>query len=107
VSHGPLPKRGRRFPADRDMLRHMRTTINLPDELIRQAKKAALDADTTLTEIIGDALRAALARPQHRKPRKEFKLITYGKGGVHPGVDLDDTSALLDRMDGLDDPARR
>ena len=89
------------------MLKHMRTTINLPDELIRQAKKAALDADTTLTEIIGDALREALAKPRRKKPPKELKLITYGKGGVRPGVDLDDTSALLDLMDGLNDSGRR
>ncbi len=85
----------------------MRTTINLPDELILQAKKAALEADTTLTEIIGDALRVALAKPRRKTPQKDFKLITYGKGGVHPGVDLDDTSALLDLMDGIDDPHRR
>lgn len=89
------------------MLRHMRTTINLPDELIRQAKKAALEADTTLTEIIGEALREALAKQRRKKPQKKFKLITYGKGGVHPGVDLDDTSALLDLMDGFNDPSRR
>jgi hypothetical protein len=85
----------------------MRTTINLPDELIRQAKKAALEADTTLTEIIGDALREARAKPRRKQLRKELKLITYGKGGVHPGVDLDDTSALLDLMDGLNDSSRR
>ena len=90
-----------------DMLRHMRTTINLPDELILRAKKAALEADTTLTEIIANALRGALAKPQRRTTRKKTKLITYGKGGVRPGVDLDDTSALLDLMDGLDDPNRR
>ena len=41
-----------------DMLKHMRTTINLPDDLVLQAKKAALEADTTLTEIIANALRA-------------------------------------------------
>jgi hypothetical protein len=85
----------------------MRTTINLPDELILQAKKAALDADTTLTEIIGDALREALAKRRRKTPQKAFKVITYGKGGVHPGVDLDDTSALLDLMDGINDPHRR
>ena len=90
-----------------DMLKHMRTTINLPDELILQAKKAALEADTTLTEIIGDALREALDKRRRKTPRKEFKLITYGKGGVRPGVDLDDTSALLDLMDGIDDTHRR
>jgi hypothetical protein len=89
------------------MLRHMRTTINLPDDLILQAKKAALEADTTLTEIIGDALREALAKRRRKTRKKGFKLITYGKGGVYPGVDLDDTSALLDLMDGIDDPHRR
>jgi hypothetical protein len=85
----------------------MRTTINLPDELVLRAKKAALEADTTLTEIIENALREALAKRRRKPSRKEFKLITYGKGGVYPGVDLDDTSALLDLMDGIDDPHRR
>jgi hypothetical protein len=90
-----------------DMLRHMRTTINLPDDLVLGAKKAALEADTTLTEIIGNALREALARRQQGKPKPEFKIIASGSGGVFPGVDLDDTSSLLDIMDGLIDPNRR
>jgi hypothetical protein len=78
----------------------MRTTIDLPDDLIRRAKKRALEEGTTLTEIIGDALREALAKSPRKNPRKRVKLITYGKGGVYPGVNLDRTSALLDRMDG-------
>ena len=86
------------------MLELVRTTVNLPDELIRDAKKRALEANTSLAEIIRDALREALAKPRRKKPRKEFKLITYGRGGVRAGVDLDHTSALLDPMDGLNDP---
>jgi hypothetical protein len=89
------------------MLKHMRTTINLPDDLILQAKKAALDADTTLTEIIANALREALARRRQKKANSEFKIIASGSGGVLPGVDLDNTSELLDIMDGLRDPNRR
>lgn len=85
----------------------MRTTINLPDDLILQAKKAALERGTTLTEIIANALREALSRRPRTAPRKKLKIITYGKGGVLPGVDLSNTAALLDIMDGLDDPARR
>ena len=88
------------------MLRHMRTTINLPDELIQRAKKAALEADTTLTEIIANALREALLRGRRKQPRRKIKLTTYGEGGTFPGVDLDDTSAVLDLMDGLDGPER-
>lgn len=89
------------------MLKHTRITIDLPDDLIRQAKTAAVEAKTTLSEVISNALQTALARPQRIKPPQEFTLITYGKGGVHPGVDLDDTSALLDRTGGIDDPGRR
>ena len=89
------------------MLKHMRTTINLPDDLILQAKKAALDKDTTLTEIIKDALREALEKRTRKKPRADFRVHASGQGGLLPGVDLDDTSALLDIMDGLVDPNRR
>ena len=87
----------------------MRTTINLTDDLILQAKKAALEADTTLTEIIANALRVALAKPRRKSGQGKTDLspYTYGHGGVQPGVDLDDTSALLDLMDGIDDPHRR
>jgi hypothetical protein len=90
-----------------DMPKHMKTTINLPDDLIRQAKKAALDADTTLTEIIVNALREALLKGRRKQPRRKIKLTTYGEGGTFPGVDLDDTSAVLDLMDGINDPRRR
>ncbi len=89
------------------MLRHMRTTINLPDDLVLRAKKAALDANTTLTQIIVGALREALSKRRRSAPRKKFKIITYGEGGVLPGVDLSNTAALLDIMDGVDDPGRR
>ena len=87
----------------------MRTTINLPDDLILRAKKAALEADTTLTEIIANALREALTKPRRKSRGNKTNLsaFTYGEGGVQPGVDLDDTSALLDLMDGINDPHRR
>jgi hypothetical protein len=85
----------------------MRTTINLPDSLILQAKKAALAENTTLTEVIANALREALAKRRNKKARRDFKIIASGSGGLLPGVDLDDTSALLDIMDGINDPNRR
>ncbi len=89
----------------------MRTTINLPDSLLAQAKKAAVDADTTLTEFIADAVRRALAHKPHRKLDDYPPMPTFtpppGQEGWQPGVDLDDIAALLDLMDGFDDPGRR
>lgn len=80
----------------------MRTTINLPDDLILQARKAAKEKRVSISEFIADALRVALDSRRCKGPRREFKFTTSGEGGVMPGVNSDDTSALLDIMDGID-----
>ena len=85
----------------------MRTTINLPDDLIQRAKMAALESGTTLTEIIENALRESLADRRRKRTNRDIKIVASGSGGLQPGVDLDDTSASLDIMDGIDDPNRR
>ncbi|HJU85837.1 MAG TPA: YlcI/YnfO family protein [Gemmatimonadota bacterium] len=77
----------------------MRTTIRLPDSLLREAKKLAAETDRTLTSVIEDALRAAVrGRPHNGEPIPSVRLTTYGRKGTLPGVDLDDSAALLDRM---------
>jgi len=78
----------------------MRTTINLPDDLLARLKKVALDRGTTMTEFIEESLRASLARAHNRTTvAREIELPTYGSGGVLPGVDLDDSAALLDILE--------
>jgi hypothetical protein len=85
-----------------------RTTLNLPSELLRQARKRAFHGETTLTEVFAEALREWLARRAQRKPvaRRRVKVITYGKGWVRPGVDFDRNAALLDVMDAHDSARR-
>jgi len=82
------------------MLQCMRTTVRLPDDLMKAAKRRAVETGRTLTSVIEDALRSALARGNQRASRPPVELPTYGSGGVLPGVDLDDTAALLDLMEG-------
>ena len=79
----------------------MRTTIRLDDQLLIAAKKLAAERGTTLTRIIEDSLRHSLARrePPHR--RSKFRFPTFKGRGLQPGVDLDDSAGLLDRMEGL------
>lgn len=79
----------------------MRTTIRLNDDLLRRAKREALERGTTLTAVIEDALRRALAPPGSTR-REPFRLRTFHGDGLLPGVDLDDTAALLDVMDEQD-----
>jgi len=85
----------------------MRTTIYLPDDLLAQAKKIAAETHRTLTAVIEDALREALARRRRSSRSAAVTLTTFGKSGLQPGVDLDDTASLLDLMESSGGPDRR
>lgn len=77
----------------------MRTTIRLPDTLLRQAKARASETGRTLNAVIEDALRAALLRRPAAAFAPRVVLPTFRGEGLQPGVDLDDSAALLDIMD--------
>ena len=75
-----------------------RTTIRLDPELLAEAKKIAAGSGRSVTAMIEDALREVVSRRRQRVKRF-VKLTVVGGRGVHPGLDLDDTSSLLDAMD--------
>ncbi|HUF46635.1 MAG TPA: type II toxin-antitoxin system VapB family antitoxin [Vicinamibacterales bacterium] len=83
----------------------MRTTIRLDPHLLAEAKKLAAASGRTVTAVIEEALREVVARRRRRPGAKRPRLTTVGGRGVQPGVDLDDTSALLDLMDSSRGPA--
>ena len=84
------------------MLRCMRTTVNLDDQLLTEAKIYARRSGKTLTSLIEDSLRERLSRREPPPKAEWTRLPTGGGGGLLPGVDLDDSAALRDLMD---DPA--
>ena len=77
----------------------MRTTVRLPDELMRAAKRRAQQTGRTLTQLLEDCLRAELRQPAGAR-RVSEPLPTYSGKGLNPGVDLSDSSALDDLMSG-------
>ena len=79
----------------------MRTTVRLPPGLMAQVKKLARDTGRSMTQVIEDALRAAVARGRAPAAR-HVTIVTFRGDGLQPGVDLDDSAALLDRMDGIE-----
>jgi len=76
----------------------MRTTIEISNELLRQAKKRAADEGAPLRKVIEEALRFYLGRRSKNK-RYELKWRTE-RGRILPGVRLDDRDALFDLMEG-------
>lgn len=80
----------------------MRTTVDVPEELLREAKARAARSGRTLGQVIADALRASFARPVAGGGEQPPRIVTFRGGGLQPSVDLDDSAALLDHMERAD-----
>ncbi len=80
------------------MVRTVKTTINIDDELLARAKKAAARQGMTLTTFIEDALRARMLPVAARAKRFKSKLPIV-KGKTPAAVDIDDRNALYDFME--------
>jgi hypothetical protein len=64
----------------------MKTTLDLNDALLTDAKIVAAQRRTSLTRLIEEGLQLRLRA--HRTPAKRVRLPIYpGKGGLAPGVD--------------------
>ena len=72
--------------------------------MLSEAKQHAARTGRTLKAVIEDALRETLARTESPPAQARVHLKTFKGRGVQPGVDLDDTSSLLDLME-RDGPA--
>jgi hypothetical protein len=77
----------------------MKTTVELPDELLIRAKKRAAETRTPLRVLIERGLRRELAgssasKRLRRVPRKITWVVV--PGGLPPGLDVSDRSSLHD-----------
>ena len=78
----------------------MKTTVDLPAELLVAAKKRAAETGSTLRELIERGLRHELSGPRGGRPRRRsgIRWVTVD-GGLPPGVDLDDRASMSDFVD--------
>lgn len=76
----------------------MKTTVDLPDELLIRAKKRAVETRTPLRALIERALRRELASSAGRRTRRIPRKIKWvvAPGGLPPGLDISDRSSLDD-----------
>jgi len=77
----------------------MRTTVRLDERLMKDVKRLAHESGLTLTAVIEESLRETLARRRGPHSTARVRLPVFEGDGLQPGVDLDDSAALLDRMD--------
>lgn len=80
----------------------MKTTLDIQDDLLAEAKAQAAHERSSLTALIEDGLRLRLRRPQRgaSSASKQPRLPVYrGKGGLLPGIDPTSNRSLLDAAD--------
>jgi hypothetical protein len=78
---------------------HMKTTLDMDDELLRRAKTQAAAAGVTLRAFVEEALRARmLPATSSRAPFRLTLPVIQGHGP--PAVDIADRDALYDLMEG-------
>ena len=79
----------------------MRTTVRMQPELLREARLRAAGSGTTLTALMEEGLRLVLSGKPRSSPRKWVELpVCREKGGVLPGIDLNNRAAIQDILDG-------
>lgn len=77
-----------------------RTTVRLPDGLLRRARRKAAAEGRTLTALIEDGLRRVLSeRVPGGKARRTLPPVSRATGGLMPGIDLSDSAALQELED--------
>ena len=73
--------------------------MRLDDAVLEDLKRLAAEEGTTLTALLERAVREMLSRHYQPKPRRRVRLPKFKGKGPQPGVDLDDSSALLEVME--------
>ncbi len=73
----------------------MKTTLILPDSLVRTLKRRAADRGTTLSDVVAEALRRGL----QKEPEPELRPLPVYSLGV-ARVDVADRDALYQEMEG-------
>ena len=61
----------------------MRTTIILNDKLAAEAKKLAAESNTTLSDIVNEALRERLARPRASGKPAVYRIPVFSAGSTN------------------------
>ena len=67
------------------MVTHMKTTVEIADVLLREAKRIAAKERTTVRALLEEGLRRALEE-HGKKPRFRLRDASYGQGGLQADV---------------------
>ena len=79
-----------------NMLKHMRTTLDLPDPLLRKAQRIARQRKVTFRVLMTDALRRYLEEEPSRKAPFKLPDCSFKGDGLVTGVSETDWERIRD-----------
>jgi hypothetical protein len=80
------------------MLHLMRIILNIKDDLMRRVKRHAVETGSTITEVVEEALRTAVAG---QAPSRKPYILNWNPaaGRTLPGIDLADRDSICEAME--------
>lgn len=88
-----------------DTYMHMRTSLHLPDDLLKRAKNKAAADGRTLTSLVVEGLRLVLSPKPNagQSGKRNMPRVSKAAGGLMPGFDL---VKINTQTEELEDTAR-
>lgn len=80
------------------MVFHMKTTLNIDDNVMQRLREEAARRGRTMSELVEAGLRRVLDEPEQDADRVREPLPQWQSGGAR--IDVADRDALHERMDG-------
>ena len=78
----------------------MRTTVDIPEGLLKQAKIDAAESGESISTVVTEALRERFLRKRASSDPPWEPVVFRGERGTLPGVDLTDNASLLAILEG-------
>ncbi len=80
------------------MVSHMKTTVEIPDDLLQEAKAVAAAEDITLRSLIEEGLRWVLSIRRKKTERFALREGRVAGSGVRDGVDEGNWEQIRDQI---------
>jgi hypothetical protein len=76
------------------MVSHMKTTVDIAESMLREAKLIAAREGITLRALVEEGLRHVIEERTKATTGFRMRDMSYGSGGGAPGVDPDDWMSI-------------
>ena len=92
---------------DDDMMLRVRTTVNIDEHLLIEAKLVAAREHRTIGSVLEDGLRRLFEESHAGADHEAFVLpnLNPGNPGARPGIDINDSRQLAEILGDNDPPA--